>query len=77
MYKLFIKRNNISLAIILFLIIFIVFAYFKPSFLFNRDGSIRNFGISKSKCTIFPIWLLVIFIAILSYLFIQYFIIFK
>lgn len=74
MYKSFIKKYSISSAILLFLLIFIIFVYLKPCFLFNNDGSIRNFGLGKSKCSIIPIWLFSIFIAILSYVLVLYFI---
>lgn len=70
MYKSFIRKNNISTSIIIFLILFIIFVNVKPNFLFNRKGALRNFGIGKSDTTILPIWLLVIIIAILSYLFV-------
>ena len=68
MYKTFIKKNSISTAIIIFLVIFIIFAYLKPHFLYAKDGSLRTFGLGKSNCTILPIWLFVIVLAIMSYL---------
>lgn len=73
MYKSFIRKNNITTSIIIFLILFIIFVNVKPNFLFNRKGALRNFGIGKSNTTILPIWLLVIIIAILSYLFVLYY----
>ena len=68
MYKSFIRKNNISSAIILFLLLFILFVYIKPNFLFNKRGALRNFGLGKTNSTILPIWLLVIITAITSYL---------
>ena len=68
MYKTFIKKNSISTPIIIFLVIFIIFAYLKPHFLYAKDGSLRTFGLGKSNCTILPIWLFVIVLAIMSYL---------
>lgn len=68
MYKSFVKKNDIATSIIIFLAIFIIFAYIKPHFLYAKDGSLRTFGLGKSNCTIFPIWLFVIIVAILSYL---------
>ena len=73
MYKTFIRNNNLSVSIALFLLLFTLFAYIKPSFLFNKNGLIRNFGLGKSNCTILPIWLLVIIISIVSYLAILYY----
>ena len=57
MYKSFIRKNNISTAIILFLLLFIIFIYIKPNFLFNKKGALRNFGLGKTNSTILPIWL--------------------
>ena len=67
-----IKKNRLSVSIILFLIIFITIVQFKPAFLFNKDGSIRNFGLGKSNTSIIPIWLFGILVAILSYLLVLY-----
>ncbi len=73
MYKSFIRKNNISAAIVLFLILIIIFINVKPNFLFNKRGALRNFGLGKTNTTIFPIWLLVIITAIFSYLFVLYY----
>ena len=73
MYKSLIKKNNISAAIVLFIIIFIIFVYLKNCFLFNKNGALRNFGLGKSNSSIIPLWLFVIILAILSYLFILYY----
>lgn len=72
-----IRKNRLSVSIILFLIIFITIVQFKPSFLFNNDGSIRSFGLGKSNTSIIPIWLFGILLAILSYLLILYLISFN
>jgi len=45
-----------------------IIQYTNPSFLYNEDGSLREFGIGYSSKTILPIWLVAIIIAILSYL---------
>jgi len=68
-------RDNVTLfAIILFLIVFSFIHMLKPAFLYNNDGSIRQFGIGYKNKTIFPIWLLSIILGILSYLAIMYYI---
>ena len=65
-------RNNITLsAMIIFLVIFGMIQLIKPSFLYNQDGSIRQFGIGYKNKTILPIWLLSIILGILSYLFVM------
>ena len=73
MYNSFIRKNNISSAIMIFLVIFIIFVYVKPHFLFNKNGALRNFGLGKSNSTILPVWLLVILISIGSYLGVLYY----
>jgi hypothetical protein len=47
--------------------------YANPSFLYNEDGSLREFGVGYSSKTILPIWIVAIIIAILSYLAVFYF----
>jgi hypothetical protein len=39
----------------------------KPDFLYNKDGSIREFGVGYKNKTIFPVWLLSIVLGILCY----------
>jgi hypothetical protein len=68
-------RENITLfAIILFLIIFGSIQILKPSCFYNKDGSIREFGVGYKNKTILPIWLLAIILGILCYLVVMYYI---
>jgi hypothetical protein len=68
-------RENITLfAVILFVIIFVSIQLFKPACFYNRDGSIREFGIGYKNKTILPIWLLSIVLGILCYLAIMYYV---
>jgi hypothetical protein len=46
---------------------------FKPSFLYNTDGSLRQFGVGYRNKTILPVWLLAIILGIVSYLFVRYY----
>lgn len=64
----FIKKNVLVLSIILFVIIFGVVNYLKPSIMYNEYGEIRPFGIGYSHRTIIPVWLFAILLAILCYL---------
>ena len=67
-------RNNVTLvAIMIFFIIFIPIQLVKPAFLYNRDGSIRDFGIGYKNKTIVPLWLFSIILGIFSYLFVLYY----
>ena len=67
-----IKKNRLSISIILFLFIFLIVTQIKPHFLYNKDGTIRQFGIGKNRTSIIPMWLFGILVAILSYLLILY-----
>jgi hypothetical protein len=74
MSKNYIRENPTLVAVIIFLIIFGVIQIMKPSCFYNRDGSIREFGIGYKNKTILPIWLLSIVLGILCYLAVLYFI---
>jgi hypothetical protein len=67
-------RNNITLvAIVIFIILFGLVQLCKPPFLYNKDGSIRPFGIGYKNKTIVPVWLFSIILGIFSYLFVLYY----
>ena len=70
MKKSIIRNNITSFSILLFVIIFAVIQIISPAFLYNEDGSIRQFGLGTKKRTVLPIWLFAIIVAILSYLFV-------
>lgn len=69
-----IKNNIISVSIILFIFIYSIINTIKPNFLYTKKGYIRQFGLSYKNKTIIPLWLISIFIAIISYVSILYFI---
>jgi len=73
MYRSFIRRNITAVSIIIFVIAFCVLQTYAPYFLYNEDGSIRPFGIGYRKKTVIPIWLAALILAILSYLFVLYY----
>jgi len=70
----FIRKNINFFAIIIFFISFLLLNYNQPGFLYNNDGSLREFGLGHKRKTILPIWLLSIVLGILSYLLILYYI---
>jgi len=74
MSKNYFKENPTLVAVILFIIIFGVIQIMKPSCFYNRDGSIREFGIGYKNKTILPIWLLSIVLGILCYLAVMYYV---
>lgn len=69
-----IVQNPTLAAIVIFVGIYFITIWFFPDFLFENDGSIRQFGVGFQKKTILPIWLFTVFLGILSYLFVQYYI---
>ena len=73
MYRPFIQRHPVLVSILVFLLIFIPIQVFKPAFLYNTDGSIRNFGVAYRNKTILPVWLFSIVLGILSYVFVLYY----
>lgn len=68
MNKTYIREHATLFAILLFLIIFGFIQVMKPSFLYNADGSIREFGVGYKNKTIMPIWLVSIILGILCYI---------
>jgi hypothetical protein len=72
MYKKYIQENISLFAVILFIFIFSIIQLIKPNCFYNKDGSIREFGIGYKNKTIFPIWLFSFVLGILSYLTVLY-----
>ena len=64
----FIRNNLVLISITIFLVSYIMIHMFKPSFLYNKDGSLRQFGVGRKLSTVIPSWLLAILMAIFSYL---------
>jgi hypothetical protein len=75
MVLLFIKKYQTLMSIILFLIIYYIIQYDRPLFIYNTNGTLRQFGVGYKKKTILPIWLLAILLAIISYMVVKYYII--
>lgn len=64
----FILQNKLSIAVFIFLACFFTIHSIKPSFIYNKDGSFREFGVGYKHKTVIPIWLVSIVIGIFSYL---------
>ena len=75
MNRIFVRKHINSFAIAIFLLIFVALHSYKPSFLYNKDGSLRQFGLGYRKKTILPVWLIAIILAILSYLLVLYYLV--
>ena len=70
--KTLIRNNLAGAAILLYTVAFMLMQYMNPSFLYNDDGSLREFGVGYSSKTILPIWLIAIILGILSYVTVYY-----
>jgi uncharacterized membrane protein YozB (DUF420 family) len=70
----YIRENAPLFAIVLFLFMFVSIQMMKPACLYNKDGSIREFGVGYRNKTIMPIWLLSLILGIVSYLVVMYYI---
>ena len=70
----YIRENATIFSIVLFLVMFGAIQIMKPDFLYNKDGSIREFGVGYRNKTILPIWLLSLILGILSYIFVMYYV---
>jgi hypothetical protein len=74
MNKTYIRENITLVSVILFVIIFGIIQLMKPACFYNKDGSIREFGIGYKNKTILPIWLLSLILGLLCYLAVLYYV---
>lgn len=74
MSKNYIRENPTLIAIVLFVAIYGAIIIMKPSCFYNKDGSIREFGVGYRNKTILPMWLLSLVLGILCYLAVIYYI---
>jgi hypothetical protein len=74
MLKTYVRENITLFAIILFVIIFGTIQLMKPNCFYNKNGSLRDFGVGYRNKTILPVWLLSILLGILCYLAVLYYI---
>jgi hypothetical protein len=70
----FVRRNLVASAILVFISAYSLLVYAKPAFLYNTDGSLRQFGVGLRKKTVIPAWLVAIVLAILSYFSVLYYV---
>ena len=65
-------KNPLHCSIFLYILVILFVIYLKPSMIFTKDGKIRPFGINNNEDTIYPLWLVSLFIAILCYYFVSF-----
>lgn len=73
-FRSFLLKNVNLVSILIFLVFFIILIITKPGFIFTKNGAPREFGLGYKNKTVVPIWLIVIILAIFSYLFVLYYI---
>ena len=73
MLRTFTRNNTTLVSIVMFLVIFGLVQMIKPSFLYNMDGSLREFGVGYKNKTIVPLWLFSIVLGILTYVLVLYY----
>ena len=73
MNKTFIRRNILSISILIFLLSFFIVVNAKPAFVYNSDGSLKQFGLGYMHKSVIPMWILVISLGILSYISVMYY----
>ena len=61
------RKQKLVISIVLFLALFSLFHFLKPGFAYNSQGGFRQFGVGYSNKTIFPVWIVAIILAIISY----------
>lgn len=72
-FKNTIQNHPTFISIIIFAILFGTIQLNTPAFLYNVDGSLKDFGVGYKNKTILPVWLLSIVLGILSYLGVRYY----
>ena len=70
----YVARHMSLVAILVFLFVYGAIHLIKPSFMYNKDGTLRPLGLGLSKRTAVPAWLVSLLIAILSYVGVMYYV---
>ena len=68
-----IRRNITGFSIIIFMIFYLFIQVVKPSFIYDNDGSLRQFGLGYRSKTVLPLWIISIVLAIFSYLIVLFY----
>uniref|UniRef100_A0A6C0C0R8 Uncharacterized protein n=1 Tax=viral metagenome TaxID=1070528 RepID=A0A6C0C0R8_9ZZZZ len=68
-----ILKNKLNVSISLFIIIFTLIHYIKPSVMYDHDGSFREFGVGYKHKTVIPAWLVAMVLGIFCYMAVLYY----
>jgi hypothetical protein len=70
--KSILRRYVLNFSILLFIILFTMIHIIKPSLVYDKDGSFREFGVGYREKTIISAWVISILLAIICYIFVSY-----
>jgi len=70
-FKNILKRYLLNFSIFLFIILFTIIHIIRPSLVYNKDGSYRQFGVGYREKTIISILVVSIVLAIFCYIFVH------
>ena len=70
------KKFKLHICIIIYFIFIGFIVLLKPNFCYDDKKNLKQFGIGNNK-TIFPLWLLIVFVALVSYYLSNIIVIFK
>ena len=73
MLSTFTRNNTTLVSIFIFFIFFTLIQLIKPSFIYNNNGSLREFGVGYKNKTILPLWLFSIVLGIFTYILVLYY----
>jgi hypothetical protein len=68
-----VRHNKITVAIFIYIILFMVINTTKPAFMYNPDGTLKEFGLGFRRKTVIPLWLISILLAIITYFSVLYY----
>ncbi len=68
-----VRYYKLSFSILLFLCLMFLVQWLKPAIVFDEHGQYRQFGIGHRRTTVFPIWVVTIVLAVLSYLVVSWY----
>lgn len=72
MFRNIVNNNLITVSIVIFIFLYGLIIALKPAFLYNLDGSLREFGVGLKRKTVIPAWLLAIILSLSSYFVVLY-----
>ncbi|MGYP001230512751 len=65
--------DKLYFAITLFICLYMIVIILKPSFIYNhQQNCLRHFGIGYKNTSVFTLWIVSIFLAIMSYFIVIY-----